>query len=147
MHKPISMEKRRQRREAERTAADEARAKRMQTIAIVLFIGMNVAGAIGVYWGWRSGLHGWDLVKPCFVFLSASVMIVVGLLEMEWLERVLFIVEFICLDSWMWLGAAWFGWGNLADNEWIGRRGAQTIWVFGGIVVYAVGWLMVAGVL
>jgi hypothetical protein len=127
-------------------ADDEARGLRMQTIALGLFIGMNCAAAVGVYWGWKAGLSGWPLVSAGLVLFAGAIMVLIGLLELEWLERVFYLVDFIFLDPWMWLGSTWFGWGNLADNEWIGRRGAQTIFVCGGIIVYAFGWLRVLGV-
>ncbi len=87
--------------------------------------------------------HGfaWKSVLAAAASLAAGIgFVAIGLLELEWLERVIGFVDGIFAGLWQWCWTSWHG--TLSDNELIGRRGAQVIWVVLGVPVFAWGCLM-----
>jgi hypothetical protein len=106
--------------------------------APVLILGMVLAGAtclaIG---GVRYGL-GWRSALSAASCLAAGIgFVAVGLMEIEWLEKVIGFVDglFSGLAQWFWASD-----GTLSDT--IGRHRATVVWVVIGFPCFIVGCLM-----
>ena len=66
--------------------------------------------------------------------------VAIGLLELEWLERVIGFADGIFSGLVQWFWTSWSG--SLSDSELVGRRGATVIWVVIGVPIFVWGCLM-----
>jgi hypothetical protein len=64
---------------------------------------------------------GWFLRALCSLILGIS-FVSIGLLELEWLERIVWIVELAWLSTFWWIVGRWSG--SLFESELVGRRRA-----------------------
>lgn len=86
----------------------------------------------------RKGMD-WPTVLTSFVSLVTGIgFVAIGLLELEWLERVIGFVDgiFSGLSQYFWTTQM----GSLDEN--IGRRGARVVWLMFGIPIFAWGCLL-----
>src|SRR5262245_18966110 len=85
----------------------------------------------------RSGFQ-WRIVLAATGCLVTGIgFVAIGLLELEWLERVIGFVDGIFSGLVHWLWAGWHG--TLSDSELVGRRRASVIWVVLGVPIFAWG--------
>jgi hypothetical protein len=66
--------------------------------------------------------------------------VAIGLLELEWLERVIGLVDGIWSGFVRWCWKSWYG--SLSDSELVGRRGATVFWVVIGFPIFVGGCLI-----
>jgi hypothetical protein len=102
----------------------------MVAVAVVCL----VVGSVRNEFDWQSTLAA----SGCMVMGIGFVAI--GLLELEWLERIIGFTDglFSGLTQWFW--TSWSG--SLSDSESVGRRGATVIWVGMGFLVFGWGCLL-----
>ena len=72
--------------------------------------------------------------------VSGTAFVAVGLLELEWLERVVGFADTVFSGVTQFLWTSWSG--NLSDSDLVGRRGARVIWIALGVVVFICGCLL-----
>jgi hypothetical protein len=88
--------------------------------------------------------HDWPSFFTAVSFLVLGIgFLAIGLLELEWLERIIGFAEGIYTGLWQWFRTSWNG--TLSDNELIGRRGATVIWVTIGFPVFVIGCFLALG--
>jgi hypothetical protein len=103
--------------------------------------GMAVVALASLLMGCVRHGFAWPAVLAatgCLV--TGTGFVAIGLLELEWLERIIGFVDGIFAGAVQWLWTGWFG--TLSDSELVGRRGATVIWVAMGIPVFVWGCLM-----
>ncbi|QVL30663.1 hypothetical protein KIH39_17615 [Telmatocola sphagniphila] len=87
--------------------------------------------------------HGFEwkrILTAAGSMLSGIAFMAIGLLELEWLERIVGIFDgiFGLVVQWCW--TSWYG--SLSDADALGRRGASVIWMIAGIALYISGCLI-----
>jgi hypothetical protein len=117
--------------------ADENRG----TIAKLFLIAMAGAAFIAVLVGqlW----HGFDwssLLHATWILALAIAFMTIALLEIEWLERIVCLVEggYWSIYAWVWYGSP----ATLSDSDLLGRRGARTVWMLFAVGTFAFGCLV-----
>ena len=105
----------------------------------VIALGCLAAGSL------RHGLE-WRGVLAAAACLAAGIgFVAIGLLELEWLERI------VGFAGGIWSGLAGWFWttqsGTLSEDELIGRGCARVIWVVCGVAAFIVGCLMAVRVI
>jgi preprotein translocase subunit Sss1 len=107
-------------------------------IALWFLAGMAIVGivcfVIGIVrhgFDWRNAWQAGSSLTVGIGFLA------IGLLELEWLEKIIGFTDGISSGLY---GLFWWSWrGSLSDSELLGRRGATTIWVLVGMGTFAFG--------
>ncbi|HEV8062662.1 MAG TPA: hypothetical protein VGP68_22470 [Gemmataceae bacterium] len=110
-------------------------------VALCFLIFMVIVGiacfVIGIV---RHGFD-WNPAWQAGSSLTAGIgFLAIGLLELEWLEKIIGFTDGISSGLY---GLFWWNWrGSLSDSELLGRRGATTIWVLVGIGTFVFGCLL-----
>jgi hypothetical protein len=117
----------------------DSREESTGAVARWFILGLVVVAVVCLLVGLRHGFE-WKSVLAAGGCLTAGIAFVaIGLLELEWLERIVGFVDGL------FSGLAWWFWsreGSLSDSEWLGRRGATVVWVLIGMPVFVWGCLM-----
>jgi hypothetical protein len=100
----------------------------------VVAVGCVLAGCLRHGWDWKS------VLAACASLAAGVGFVAIGLLELEWLERVIGFVDGIVSGLLWWFWTSWHG--TLSDSEWFGRRGAAVFWVVIGVPVFVWGCLL-----
>jgi hypothetical protein len=88
--------------------------------------------------------HGFDLKNVAAALSSLTLgigFIAIGLLELEWLERIIGFADGIYSGLMQWFWTTWW-YGSLSENELVGRRGATVLWMMIGVPVFVLGCLI-----
>jgi hypothetical protein len=105
-------------------------------LAVMAIVGI-ACFAIGIVrhgFDWHSAWQSGSSLTAGIGFLA------IGLLELEWLEKIIGFTEGISSGLY---GLFWWNWqGSLSDSELVGRRGATTIWVLIGMGTFVFGCLV-----
>jgi hypothetical protein len=88
----------------------------------------------------RHGLDGKSLLAAGGCLVTGIGFVAIGLLELEWLERVIGLVDGIRSGLTQWFWTSWFG--SLSDSDYVGRRRARVIWVVIGFPIFIWGCLL-----
>ena len=88
----------------------------------------------------RHGFNWVNILAAGGCLVTGIGFVAIGLLELEWLERVIGFVDGVLSGLVQWFWTSWFG--NLSDSELVGRRGATVIWVVLGFPLFVGGCLM-----
>jgi hypothetical protein len=83
---------------------------------------------------------GWFLRSLSYLALGVACF-AVGLLELEWLERIVWFVELWGRGLFGWVIASMWEGGTLSESELVGRRRAMVLWVVAGVLVFLWGCL------
>ena len=123
---------------------DDSSPPATSAIALSFVVGMAVVGLVCLIVGFVQHGFAWRGGSQAAACLSMGLAFVaIGLLKLEWLEK---IVDFAWLIYFGFTGWMWWGWssssGTLSDSEWLGRRGATTVWMLFGIPTFVVGCLL-----
>jgi hypothetical protein len=109
--------------------------------ALWFIVGLAVVAAACLVVGCFRHGFGWRIVLATAACLGTGIAFVaIGLLELEWLERIIGFVDGVFAGVVQWLWTGWFG--TLSDSELVGRRGATVIWVALGLPIFVWGCLM-----
>jgi hypothetical protein len=100
----------------------------------VLGLSCVLLGCLRHGWEWRS------VLAACAALAAGVGFVAIGLLELEWLERVIGFTEGIVSGLFQWFWTSWHG--SLSDSEWLGRRGAAVVWVVFGVPAFVWGCLL-----
>jgi hypothetical protein len=102
---------------------------------------MAVVGLLCLIFGIVGHKFEWKPVLAATVSLLMGISFAaIGLLELEWLERVVGIFDGIggLITQWFWTSS----FGTLSESDALGRRGATVIWMIFGIPIYLYGCLL-----
>jgi hypothetical protein len=124
--------------------ADDSLQQATSPVALSFVVGMAVIGLVCLIVGFVKHGSAFRNTSQAAASLTLGVACVaIGLLEVEWLEK---IVDFAWVIYFGFTGWMWWGWsdssGTLSDSEWLGRRGATTVWMLFGIPIFVVGCLL-----
>jgi hypothetical protein len=101
-------------------------------------VGMAVVGLICLIAGFfRREPESGALVRAVACLGTGIAFVAIGLLELEWLER---IVAFVNAGILGWMGTMWYG--SLSESELVGRSRAVFVWVGLGSLVFLCGCLI-----
>jgi hypothetical protein len=101
---------------------------------VVIALGCLLFGCL------RSGFEWKTVLAACGSLATGIGFVAIGLMELEWLERVIGFVGGIFSGLVQWLWTSWYG--DLSDSDWVGRRGAAVIWVVIGLPTFVWGCLL-----
>jgi hypothetical protein len=119
----------------------EEQLERNTRIAFGIILAMAVVAVALLVIGCRQGGFDWSLLwKAGSLLVSGTAFVAVGLLELEWLERVVGFADTLFSGVTQFLWTSWSG--NLSDSDLVGRRGARVIWIALGVVVFICGCLL-----
>ena len=113
-------------------------------VALSFVAGMAVIGLVCLVVGFVQHGVAWRSASQAAACLTLGVAFVaIGLVELEWLEKIVDFawVIYFGFTGWMWWGSSSSS-GTLSDSEWLGRRGATTVWILFGIPTFVVGCLL-----
>jgi len=101
-------------------------------------LGMIIAGLACVLAGCLRRGFEWRSVLTAAGWLVTGIgFVAIGLLELEWLERIIGFVDSLFSGLVQWLWTSWSG--GLSESELVGRRGATVIWVVIGVPIFVWG--------
>src|SRR5262249_2592707 len=107
-------------------------------------LGMVFVGLICLVVGGARQRLEWKSALSAVGCLSAGIgFVAIGLLELEWLERIIGFVDGIFSGLAQWFWTSWHG--SLSNSELVGRRGATVIRVAIGLPVFVWGCLWDCG--
>jgi hypothetical protein len=107
---------------------------------------MLLIAAGTIAWGChRQGVVWRSILSAGGCFLAAIAAVAIGLFELEWLERIVGLVDDIFTGVTMWFRTSWFG--TLSESEFVGERRARVYWVVIGVVTFLVGCVLAVGIL
>lgn len=129
-------EKRLTRRRRLSTDTQEPQHAGMLFIAILVILAF-VCLAIGLA---RGGWVGSTVLAACISLLTGVCFVAIGILELEWLERIVGFIDGIVSGITQFLWTSTFG--TISDSELVGRRGATVFWVMIGMPIYLWGCLL-----
>lgn len=138
---PDDRTKLRRRLKRKRLIADDESSQETISPSQWFILGLSIIAVLCLVIGCVS--HGFDwanILAACGCLVTGIAFVAIGLLELEWLERIVGFVDgiFSGLTQWFWTTS----FGTLSDSELIGRRGATVIWVVIGFPIYVWGCLM-----
>src|SRR5262249_52367400 len=109
-------------------------------------LGMVLVALVCLFVGCLRHGSDWKRILVAGGYLVTGLgFVAIGLLELEWLERVIGFVDGIVSGLVQWFWTSWCG--SLSDSELVGRRGAAMIWVVLGFPIFVWGCLKALGVI
>lgn len=134
-------DKKRTRTPKRRTDSDDSPSEQAGSVGLWFVVGMAVIASVCLLVGALRGGLDWKHHLAAGGCLATGIgFVAIGLLELEWLERIIGFVDglFSGLVQWFWTSSS----GSLSDSELFGRRGATVIWVVIGVPAFVWGCLM-----
>ena len=125
---------------AKRKRIDAAEDEETSGLAYWFLAGMAIVAIICVVVGSvRQGFDWKNALAACGFLLTGIAFVAIGLLELEWLERLVGFADGL-VGGLYWL--LWTSWsGTLSDSELLGRRGATVVWLMVGLPTFLWGCL------
>src|SRR5262249_25569007 len=113
----------------------EEQLERTSRIAFGIVLAMAGVAVALLVTGCLQGGCDWSLLwKAGSLLVSGTAFVAVGLLELEWLERMVGFADTFFSGVTQFLWTSWSG--NLSDSDLVGQRGARVIWIALGVVVF-----------
>jgi hypothetical protein len=127
-------------RRRRRRATDRDESSSSDKVAKFFLTGMAVVAlaCLGIGTSRHDPDPVWFLRSLSYLILGIA-FVAIGLLELEWLERIVWIVEVLSFSIFFWIAGWWSG--SLSESELVGRRRAVVLWVLAGVPVFAWGCL------